>query len=65
MYESGHSPSVEDIRHALRRLDAALAAHHRLLADEDGAEGLAGALRRDLDRMRQEADRLRALLASR
>lgn len=65
MYESGHSPAVAELRHALRRLDAALAEHHRRLSEGGGAEGMARALRRDLDLMREEAERLRAELASR
>jgi hypothetical protein len=64
MYESGHSPSVEELRHALRRLDAALAEHHRLLSDGLGPDAMAVALRRDMALLREEADRLRALLAA-
>lgn len=65
MYESGQSPAVAELRHALRRLEAALAEHHRRLSEVGGAEGMARALRHELDLMRQEAERLRAELASR
>jgi hypothetical protein len=63
MYESGHSPSVEELRHALRRQEAALAEHDLRLAEGGGLDGIAHALRRGVDLMREEADRLRALLA--
>lgn len=65
MYESGHSPAMEELRHALQRLDAALAEHHRRLSEGGGDQGMERALRRDLQIMREEADRLRAELASR
>ncbi|HEX7891840.1 MAG TPA: hypothetical protein VF522_21010 [Ramlibacter sp.] len=63
MYESGHSPSAEELRRALRRLEAALAEHDLRMAQDRGTDGIALALRRDLDLMREEAGRLRALLA--
>jgi hypothetical protein len=65
MYESGHSPAVEELQHALRRLDAVLAEHHRRLSEGGVAQGMERALRRDLQMMREEADRLRAELAAR
>ena len=55
---------MEELRHALRRLDAALAEHHRLLSEGLGPDARAVVLRRDLDLMREEAKRLRAMLAS-
>ena len=65
MYESGHSPSVEELRRALRRLEAALAEHELRPAEGGGLDGIAHASRHALELMREEADRLRALLAQR
>jgi hypothetical protein len=66
MYESGHSgfPSREDIRQALRRVEEALARHARHLPAESGAaDPPLQILQRSVGLLREEADRLRTLLA--
>jgi hypothetical protein len=65
MYESGHSEERAELRSALLRLDAAVARHEALLAQEDtGAPAPSlQVLRNSIAMMRQEADRLRLVLA--
>lgn len=66
MYESGHSgvPSREDIRQALRRLEEALARHESHLPPESQDVDLPlQMLHRSVRLLREEADRLRTLLA--
>lgn len=64
MYESGHSSRRDEVHAALRRLEAALSAHQREVDAAEGVEPAAlAALRRHLEVMRQEAERLRSLLA--
>jgi hypothetical protein len=68
MYESGQSdlPSREELRGALARLEEALARHAREEPLTPDADHLAlQALRRSVEIMRAEAQRLRALLAQR
>lgn len=63
MYESAHGPSGEDVQAALLRLETALSAHEREIDAVVGPEPAAlAALRRHIDLMREEADRLRQLL---
>lgn len=63
MYERGHSPSADDVEAALRRLDAVLSRHESEVESAKGHEPPAlAALRRHLDLMRDEAERLRSLL---
>lgn len=68
MYESGHSSSREELRLALLQLEEALARHEPQVqvADrgEDTRDPALQVLRRSIRLMRQEADRLRGLLAS-
>jgi hypothetical protein len=65
MDEAGHSglPSRHDLRAALERLEAALARHERALRErlEAGLE-VVPPMRRSVELLRDEADRLRALL---
>jgi hypothetical protein len=67
MDESGHSEpcSREEMRSALRRLEEALARHERQLAPvaQDASNLPLQVLRRSVAVMREEADRLRSLLA--
>lgn len=66
MYESGHSsvPSPEEIRQALRRLEDALARHESHLPPESqDADPPLQILHRSVRLLREEAERLRALLA--
>jgi hypothetical protein len=65
MYESGHSgvPSREDIRQALCRLEEALARHEGQLPPEGGGDLPLEVLHRSVRLLREEADRLRILLA--
>jgi hypothetical protein len=68
MSESVHStlPSREELRAALRRLEEVLARHRAHLphADADHAgDRILHLLRRCMNLMQQEAERLRALLA--
>lgn len=66
MCDSGHSEAKEDVRAALQRLEEALARHEEQAASatasgEDSDPSLQ-VLQRSVVLMRQEADRLRALL---
>jgi hypothetical protein len=67
MYESGQSqtPSREDMRKALARLEEALARHaqEEQFAESDPADPALQGLRRSMQIMRAEAERLRVLLA--
>jgi hypothetical protein len=69
MYESGQSqtPSREDMRKALARLEEALARHAQeeqfAESESDPADPALQGLRRSMQIMRAEAERLRALLA--
>jgi hypothetical protein len=65
MYESGHSPSVDELRRALRSLELAVADHEERLSEGGGSEAAAFALRQHLQLMREEVERLKALLAAR
>lgn len=59
----GSGSACDEMRAALRRLEEALSAHEGALAAAEGVEPAAlVALRRHLDVMRQEAERLRRLL---
>lgn len=65
MYDSGHSEDLAELRSALLRLDEAVARHEALLA-RAGAESPGPSLqvlKRSVSMMRQEADRLRCVLA--
>jgi hypothetical protein len=66
MCETGHSETREDMRSALRRLEEALASHQRHLAGtaDDPADLSLQVLRRSVQLMQQEADRLRRVLAA-
>jgi hypothetical protein len=65
MYDSGHSEGRADLRSALLRLDEAVARHEALLAHagNESPEPSLQVLKRSVAMMRQEADRLRRLLA--
>lgn len=66
MYESGHSgvASREDIRQALHRLEDALARHeHHLPPETQDVDPPLQVLHRSVRLLREEADRLRSLLA--
>ena len=66
MCETGHSGTREDMRSALRRLEEALARHERHLVHsaDHPADLSLDVLRRSVQLMKQEADRLRRMLAS-
>lgn len=66
MYESGHKqrPTREELRAALARVEEALARHEPVQADPDGGEDVAlSVLRRSVQLLKEEADRLRRALA--
>ena len=65
MYETGHSSSRDELRQVLAQLEAALARHEAELAAAGGAadDPALQVLQRSVRLMRQEADRLRSLLA--
>jgi hypothetical protein len=65
MYVSGHSDAHAELRSALLRLEQAVARHEALLADtrHEPADASLQVLRNSIAMMRQEADRLRWVLA--
>lgn len=65
MYESGHSEDRAQLGSALLRLDAAVARHEALLAHEgkDAPAASLEVLKNSIAMMREEADRLRWVLA--
>lgn len=65
MYESGPGRERAELRSALLRLDEAVARHEALLVDADNAspEPSLQVLKHSIAMMRQEADRLRHVLA--
>lgn len=56
---------MEELRRALRSLELAVADHEERLSEGGGSEAAASALRQHLQVMREEIDRLKAMLASR
>lgn len=66
MYGSEHSPSseAEELRHALRLLEAALARHRFLPPGPSGQDAARDAFARSLEMLRAEAEILRRALAA-
>ena len=66
MYEPGQSDGRDELRQALAQLEAALARHEREVraAGDRPDHPMLQVLERSVRMMRQEADRLRSLLAA-